>query len=151
MPSQGPFHQAVLSRVIFPLYDFVKARSLGVVLTACDVLLSRHDVLQPDGFYISNERRTILAEKYIDGAPDLVIEVLLPESAEHDRLEKAKRYEAFGVREMWLVSPEGRSIEVLVNTPEGFRSEALYRETDRVRSAVLPGLDFPAAPIFRPI
>jgi Uma2 family endonuclease len=52
---------------------------------------------------------------------------------------------------MWLVDPSAKTIEVLVNTGEGFRREALYAETHTVRSVVLPGFEFPAGPVFRPI
>jgi Putative restriction endonuclease len=85
MPSQTLFHQTVLLRLTRLLADFVEQRDLGVVLAGpIDVVLSRYDVVQPDAFYVSKERRPILGEKYIAGAPDLIIEVLLPESEIHD-------------------------------------------------------------------
>jgi Uma2 family endonuclease len=152
MPSQTPFHQTVLLRVTLLLDDFVEARHLGVVLHGpVDVLLSRYDVVQPDALYVSAERRSILAEKYVAGPPDLIIEVLLPESENHDRVAKAERYAAFGVSEMWLVNPAAKTIEVLVNIAQSFFREGLYGEADTARSTVLPGLEFSVAPLFDPI
>jgi Uma2 family endonuclease len=152
MPSQTPLHQTVLSRLSILMHDFVQERGLGTVLHGpCDILLSPHGIVQPDAFYVSKERRPILEEKFVAGAPDLVIEVLLQESAEHDRVAKAKRYAMFGVRELWLVDPSAKTIEILVNSDDGFRTAALYGEADTVGSRILLGLKFPAAPIFRPI
>jgi Uma2 family endonuclease len=151
-PAPTLFHQAVKGRIKHLLDDLVGSTGLGVVLDApTDVVLSIHDVLQPDILFVLDERRPILTEKYVAGAPDLVVEVLSPSTEARDREIKAKRYAASGVREMWLVDPAAKSIEVLVNAGDGFRRVSLYTEGDRVRSATLPGLEFPAAPVFQPI
>ena len=114
-------------------------------------MLSQFDVLQPDVFFIAADHASLIGEKYIAGAPDLVVEVLSPSTETRDRVAKAKRYATFGVREMWLVDPAAKTIEVLVNSEEGFRRQTLCGETDVVRSTLLPGFEFPAGPIFRPI
>ncbi|HSB36397.1 MAG TPA: Uma2 family endonuclease [Thermoanaerobaculia bacterium] len=151
-PAPTLFHQAVKMRLVRILEDFLEQGGLGAIFDApTDVVLSKHDVVQPDILVVLNERRPILAEKFVAGAPDLVVEVLSPSTESRDREAKAKRYATFGVREMWLVDPSAKSIEVLVNGGEGFQREALYREADTVRSAILAGLEFPAAPVFRPI
>ena len=106
-----------------------------------DVVLSRHDVVHPDILFVSRKRRDSPGEKYVDGAPDLVVEVLSPSTEARDRVVKAKRYANVGVREMWLVDPEANTIEVLVNSEEGFRHEAIFGESEIVRSVVLAGLD----------
>jgi Uma2 family endonuclease len=134
------------------LEDFAEAGGLGLVLDApCDVVLSDFDVLQPDALFVSTARLPIVGEKYVGPAPDLVIEVLSPSTENRDRVLKAKRYANFGVQEMWLIDPAAKTIEVLVSSEEGFRREALYCEEDTVRSVVLPGFEFPALPVFRPI
>jgi Uma2 family endonuclease len=114
-------------------------------------VLSQDDVLQPDILFVSAERRPVIGEKYVGPAPDLVVEVLSPSTERRDRIAKAKRYATFGVCEMWLVDPAAKTIEVLANAGEGFRREALYSEAETVRSVILPGLEFAAAPVFRPI
>src|SRR5690349_4526161 len=71
-PAPIPKHQMVSVELTSLLHSFVKPRRLGRVLTApTDVLLSRHDVCQPDILFISNERAAILKDKNIQGAPDL--------------------------------------------------------------------------------
>jgi Uma2 family endonuclease len=151
-PAPTLFHQAVKRRLVRLLEDFLDSRRLGAIFDApTDVVLSKHDVVQPDILVVLEAHRSILAEKFVAGAPDLVVEVLSPSTEERDRTAKAKRYAAFGVREMWLVDPDAKSIEVLVNSGNGFRRDSLYGESDAVRSAILPGLEFPAGPVFRPI
>jgi Uma2 family endonuclease len=151
-PAPTTFHQMVKRRLGRILEDFVEAGGLGLVLDApCDVVLSDFDVLQPDILFVSTARRSIVGEKYVGPAPDLVIEVLSPSTETRDRVAKAKRYAASGVREMWLVDPSAKTIEVLVNSEEGFRRWAIFGESDTVRSVILAGLELAAAPVFRPI
>lgn len=152
-PSPTLDHQDVVLRLARLLAEFVEVRRLGSVYVApCDVVLSRFDVVQPDVLYVSTARGDILAgRKQVAGAPDLVVEVLSPSTESRDRVAKAKRYATFGVREMWLVDPVAKTIEILVNSEEGFRREALYGEMETVRSMVVPGLEFPAAPVFQPV
>jgi len=149
-PAPTPSHQDVVLELVARLRAFVTARRLGrVVLSPCDVVLSKYDILQPDVFFVASDREAIVGEKYIEGAPDLVVEVLSPSTESRDREIKAKRYAAFGVREMWLVDPMQRAIEVFVNSGGGFRPEGRFVANDLVRSTVLPGLEFPAASVFR--
>jgi Uma2 family endonuclease len=108
-------------------------------------------LLQPDILFISAERQAILTARNAGPAPDLVVEVLSPSTASRDREVKAKRYAKFGVREMWLVDPDAHTMEVFSNAGEGFARAALHGEAEIVRSAVLEGLEFPDAPLFRPI
>jgi Uma2 family endonuclease len=151
-PSPTLMHQVVKMRLVRILEDFVAAARAGAVVDApYDVLLSRHDIFQPDILFVSALRRALLGEKHAEGAPDLVVEVLSPSTESRDRVAKAKRYAAFGVREMWLADPEAKTIEVLVNAGEGFRREALYGEGEIVRSPLLLGLEFQAGPVFRSI
>ncbi len=149
-PAPTPSHQDVVLELVRLLADFVQSRRLGrVVLAPCDVVLSKFDILQPDIFFIAAERESIVGQKYIEGSPDLVIEVLSPSTATRDREAKAERYATFGVREMWLIEPGTRTIEVFVNAGEGFRLHGRFATDDLVRSTVLAGLEFPAASIFR--
>ena len=148
-PAPTPFHQLVKSRIERLLQDHVEREALGLVLDApCDVVLSRFDVLQPDIFFISAERRSVIGEKFISDAPDLVVEVLSPGTRRRDRVLKAKRYASFGVVEMWIADPDKKTVEVFVNTGEAFRREALYAGEDVLRSPLLPGLEVPLARVF---
>jgi Uma2 family endonuclease len=148
-PAPTPNHQLILMRLARVLEDYARVQGEGTVLIApCDVVLSQTDVLQPDVFFVSAERVEIIGEKYIGAAPDLVVEVLSPSTESRDRIAKAKRYAKFGVREMWLVDSKAKTIEVLVNSPEGFVRHGLCGSGQFVRSVILPALEFPVDPIF---
>ncbi len=151
-PAPTPKHQEIVLALARLLADLVQTHGLGkVYVSPCDVVLSKFDVLQPDVFFIGRDRLATIGEKYIDGAPDLVIEVLSPTTASRDREAKAKRYATFGVREMWLVDPAARTIEVLINKGEGFERRLLAVGSDVIRSIVLKDLELAAERIFRPI
>jgi Uma2 family endonuclease len=148
-PAPKPYHQIVSGRIFVLLNQHVESLGLGQVFFApCDLVLSQFDVLQPDLFFIGEARRSIIGEKYISEAPDLVIEVLSPSTADRDRVKKAERYARFGVREMWIVDPDASTIEVQVNAGVSFRGEVLYGFGDVLVSPLLPGLEVPLARIF---
>jgi len=113
-PSPSPLHQFVVGR-LWRLLDDLAEVGGGLALPApSDVHLADHTVAQPDVLYVSPERREIV-RAWIEGAPDLVVEVLSPSTERTDRLLKLNRYAEAGVREYWLVDPAARMIEFLVN------------------------------------
>lgn len=77
-----------------------------------DAILSQHDVVQPDLVFVSEERRHLITESNLQGAPDLAVEVVSPASRERDFGVKRKLYAQFGVREHWLVDPGENVVEV---------------------------------------
>lgn len=148
-PAPTPYHQTVAMRLGFLVHAFVESNRLGQIFIApCDVVLSRFDVLQPDIFFISTGRLSIIGEKHISDAPDLVVEVLSPSTADRDQVAKAGQYAKFGVAEMWIVDPAAHTVEVLRNSPDGFRRESTYAATDVLRSPTIPGLEIPLHRVF---
>lgn len=141
-PSPTGRHQTVLSRIHAILWHFVNGAGLGKVIVApYDVVLSEHDVVQPDILFLSTERLGLYDDEGpLHGAPDLVIEILSPSTAHRDRTEKRELYERFGVKEYWLVDLEQRSILVISFAAEGERS---YRIGEVLTTAILPGFAIP--------
>lgn len=68
--------------------------------------------VQPDLVFVSAERDEIVGEDWIRGAPDLVVEILSPSTAERDRGVKLKLYRRQGVPQYWLVDPRAECVEV---------------------------------------
>ncbi len=151
-PSPGEAHQAASIGLASLLYRFVRERRLGRVYEApFDVVLGapgEEQVVQPDIFFIAQDRLHIIGEEEVRGGPDLVIEVLSPTTAEKDRLFKRRLYAKHGVKEYWLVDPSARTIEVLTLSEQGYEQAGLYGENDELRSPLLPELRFPVREVF---
>lgn len=149
VPSPTWRHQDVSARLEFHLKAFVDERNLGYVVDApLDVVLSDEDVVQPDILFISQERASIIREDGVYGAPDLVIEILSPTTAERDRTLKKTLYARHGVKEYWIVDPEGNTVEVLTLKERGYERVAFYHAEDALRSPLLVGLEIPLSKVF---
>ena len=148
VPSPSFRHQNILANLGTILREFVRKNRLGVVVWApMDVVLSDLNVVQPDILYISNERREIITENNISGAPDLVIEILSPSTASRDRELKLGLYARFGVREYWIVDPDESSVQVMELGAEGYDTIGSY-DSGEVESSVIPGFHIAINEIF---
>ena len=117
-------HQIILGDLFEALRAAVRALGSGAVVFApMDVILSKHDVLQPDLLYVSAERYRIVphSEDWVRGAPDLCVEVLSPSSRGIDEVRKRQRYELFGVTELWIADPPVDRVRVYRREPGGER------------------------------
>ena len=113
-----------------------------------DIFLGEINVYQPDVIYVSNQRRSILTEHGLEGAPDLAVEVLSPGTARYDKGSKRKVYARTGVRDLWLVDPEAKLIHVYQLTKDAETPAATYDDKAVFTSPLLPGLRIKAASIF---
>ncbi len=112
-PAPSPAHQELVLELGSRLRLHISAHGLGkVFVSPVDVVLSPVDVVQPDIVFVRTSKLDIIGEEAIQGAPDLVIEVLSPSTAARDRGRKKDTYEHFGVTEYWIVDPENRVLEV---------------------------------------
>lgn len=64
---------------------------------------------EPDIFFVKTENLDRIGEQFFDGAADLVIEVISPESITRDTIDKFEEYEAAGVKEYWIINPNQRT------------------------------------------
>ena len=146
-PSTG--HQIVSMVLGSLLYRFVSERKLGTVIAApTDVVLSDTDVVQPDILFVSNQKSHILTRESVRGAPDLVVEILSPATAERDRTLKLDLYAQHGVKEYWIVDPDAGTVMVLLRGEVGFEVTGIYEEGQTLRSPTLAGFSVALEEIF---
>jgi Uma2 family endonuclease len=148
-PSPFYRHQAVSSRLHSRLGPWVEERRLGIVLSApMAVILSPHDIAQPDLLFVSKERAGIITEKNIQGAPDLVIEILSDSTRRRDEGIKLERYGRCGVPEYWMFDPKRKAAKVYRRERGRLRLVAELTAGDVLTSPLLPGLEIRLAELF---
>jgi Uma2 family endonuclease len=132
--------------------NLVLPRGLGEVFVApVDVYFSEHDVVEPDVLYVSSGNAHRVQELFVDGAPDLVVEVVSPSSRHIDKVRKLRLYEAHGVKEYWLAYPKTDTIEVYRRTADGrleLQASLSLAAGDVLETPLLPGLRIPLGEIF---
>lgn len=144
-------HQAVLGNLAAALDGQVRTSGLGrALLGPVDVVLSAFDVVEPDLVFVTTERLGILTEANIQGAPDLVVEVLSESTRRHDLVTKRRLYGRFGVEEYWVIDPVVDTVIVftLAGTNLERQAELALEAGDRLTSTLLPGFELPLAALF---
>ncbi len=120
-PTPTPYHQRISRRIEFLLIQYVEGNNLGEVFDSpIDVYFEQTETYQPDVIFISKERLDIIKETRLEGALDLVIEILSPGTAYYDLRKKFKIYEKYRVKEYWIIDLEEKNIEVYVNKGNRF-------------------------------
>jgi Uma2 family endonuclease len=113
-----------------------------------DVRLGEDTALQPDLIFISNARAGIIQENWIAGSPDLVVEVLSPSTAAHDRATKLPVYAQAGVPEVWLIDPQAKTVEVLKLQEAKYLVDATYAGHQVLASILFAGWQLPLDDLF---
>ncbi|MGB9663111.1 MAG: Uma2 family endonuclease [Moorellaceae bacterium] len=148
-PSPTPYHQMVSMKLELQMASFVLEKGLGIVLDApIDVYLEESETYQPDLIFISNERLSIIEEKCIKGAPDLVVEILSPATGYYDLRTKYKVYERNGVREYWIVDPQDRSVQVFSLREGKFVPDQAAEKQGTIASRIIAGFTVEIESIF---
>lgn len=148
-PSPKEVHQSISGILHLMVGTFVRDRGLGkVYFSPFDVVLSDADVVQPDLLFVSNERIGIITADNVQGAPDLVVEILSPATAERDRTLKLDLYAQHGVIEYWIVDPDAKTITVLLRGESHFEVAGIFGEGQTLQSPMLEGFSVALEEIF---
>ena len=142
-PAPEPAHQESGMNLKNPMWNFVHARDLGKVYDSpIDVTLpGLASPVQPDILFIARDRLHIVKKNAIEGAPDLVVEILSPSNWNIDRQTKFRVYALAGVREYWIVDPKARTIEVYVLRGRSYELLGKYEVGETASSEVLVGFE----------
>lgn len=151
-PSPNTRHQRAVVKLLRRLADFTDEQDLGEVFIApYDIVFSKWTALEPDLLFIRKERSAIVTDANVQGAPDLVIEILSPSNKAYDRKTKLREYEKAGVPEVWYLDPEERTAEILNLGSDGFYGvTAALSGNAAITSRALPGFSITLDRIFGP-
>ena len=114
-----------------------------------DVRLSEDTALQPDLVFVSSERLRIIQENFIAGAPDLVVEILSPSTAAHDRATKLNLYAEAGVPEVWLMDSLAKTVEVLKLQGNKYLVDSILAGRQTLTSSLFLGWQIALDELFR--
>jgi Uma2 family endonuclease len=111
-PSPLFRHQELVTRLLYALETACRAAGSGRVLPGpIDVILTPRTVFVPDLVFVSKERAALCSRRGIEGAPDLVVEILSPGTSKRDRGPKRTLYGEHGVTEYWIVDGDAERLE----------------------------------------
>ena len=132
-------HARLLNFVDSLLRIHVERFDLGMVFReVVAVRLSSRNMFLPDLAFYRKDRLGLQRDNYIDGAPDLAVEVLSPRTAHRDVGVKFVEYEQHGVEEYWVLDPETLAHRFYARRGEVLTEFAAGEPV--IRSTVLPGL-----------
>ena len=142
-------HQSIQVELGFRVVTIVKENDLGSVFNPpFDVVFSMEEVVQPDLVFVSKEREDIITPANIQGAPDLVVEILSPSSTTRDWRDKFDMYERHGVREYWIIDPDSRTAWLFAFQDGAFSEAGRYGAEDALESPVLGGASIDLSEVF---
>lgn len=121
------------------LKQFADERQLGhLTINKVAYRLSDDTAPEPDLGFVRANRRQIIKPGYIDGPPDLAVEIVSPDSVDRDYEMKRLRYEAAGVLEYWIIDPMEQTATFLVREGGSFVEQ--HPQDHVFESHVLTGL-----------
>ena len=141
-PAPSPDHQTVVLNLGSALMRHAKEHRLGRVFIApCDVFFTDFNVVEPDIFFVSSSRGSMVESRLIRGAPNLVVEVLSPSTSRRDRTAKRQLYAQFGVSDYWLVDPIARKVEIYVLENGAYALSEVLDSMGTLRPRLFPDLE----------
>ncbi len=149
-PAPRIKHQTVLGNLHRLLANYVVANQFGTIFIApTDVILAPTTVVQPDLIFIGNDRRGIVTERAVEGAPTLVVEILSPTTQRTDRETKAQLYAKYGVPHYWISDPDQQTMEAYELAGDQYKLVAKAQYAEVFTPSLFPGLSIQLADLWR--
>jgi Uma2 family endonuclease len=150
MMSPGPsvIHQSVSRDLLYLLKQSCNSDYV-IFIAPLDVILSRTNVVQPDLILVHRSRMEIVTNRAIEGAPDLVVEVLSPGSRKRDKVMKLNIYAKHEVPEYWIIDTNSRTLEQYVLDGDHYALSNLFEGDDQITSGRLPCVEFAISDLFK--
>jgi Uma2 family endonuclease len=128
-----PPNKIVHADIVENLADLLKAqldrRTVQVRISTFGLVIRREPLSTrvPD-IAVFIRSNVVEEDGYIHSAPELVVEVLSPANTRSERAGKLRDYEILGVPEVWVVSPEAQTVEILLLQDGRLATTTLLRE-----------------------
>ena len=152
LASPNMAHQGNQARLGSRMFIFSEDNELGrVFFSSTDVVLSDDsgtEVVQPDILFISKGREGIITDANVQGAPDMVVEILSSSTSRRDWKYKRGLYAKYGVREYWIVDPTNRIVTVVMPQEGALTVKGPYVEGDTLESVAMEGFRVGVEEIF---
>lgn len=139
MSSPTTQHQEIVGAIYAQLYSYLIGKKCKVFVSPLDVCLSgvrnpkkEYNVLEPDVMVVCDESK--ISDKGIEGAPDIIVEVISPSSRKHDTFVKFNLYQYYGVKEYWIIDSEAEVIyQYILNEKNIYTLPKTYEITEDVK------------------
>lgn len=146
-PAPSTRHQRIVLNFSRVLGNNLKNKPCEPFMAPTDVVLSEYDVVQPDVFVVCDRNK--ITEANIQGAPDLVVEVLSPSTALKDKREKKALYEKYKVKEYIIVDIIEKYIERFYLKEDGeYGGSDIFGYDETIALSSLKGMEIPLSEIF---
>jgi len=150
-PTPSGRHQKICTLLGVHIGSFVLEQGLGEFFSsAFHVILDEHVHYEPDLCFVSNARKSAVKENFIEGSPDLIIEVISESNRTHYTVAKFRHYEQYGVREYWLVDPREGVISVWHLEHGRYALLGRAHPDELVATRLLEGLHLDPAQVLKP-
>lgn len=107
-------------------------------------------VVEPDITIVCDQSK--IDDKGYNGAPDMIVEIISPASIKMDKFIKFNKYEKAGVKEYWIVEPEGKLVTVFtLQGDQRYGRPDIYSEDDEIEVSIFPDLVVNLKPVFEGI
>jgi Uma2 family endonuclease len=150
-PTPITRHQRIVLKIAIHLQMYFDRQGGGEAFVApLDVVLAEDVVLEPDVMVVLSERMSIVGEKNIQGAPNIVVEVLSEGTRKRDETIKRKLYERYGVDEYWIADPVIDVVKIYRRSGASFvRAAEISTESGgEITSPILPGFALDVSLVF---
>lgn len=145
-PAPTRWHQELVGELYFQVKLALEGRTCCAYVAPFDVRLPKageadcqiDTVVQPDVLIVCDRYK--LDKRGMRGAPDWIAEVLSPATASHDQILKLPVYERAGVREVWLVHPEDRTLAIHRLEDGCYGRPDIAELTGKTAISVIPGV-----------
>lgn len=146
-PAPSTRHQTVVGNCFRMLSTAIRGQSCRCFVAPTDVVLSHVDVVQPDVLVVCDQAK--ITEANIQGAPDLVVEVVSPSTGLKDKREKKDLYEKYGVLEYLIVDPGLGCVERFILGPDGLYGKGdIFGAMERMPLLSLPDISLDLPEVF---